>query len=230
MSRDSWVHARLEHSASRVREHRGFLGMVSWGAKARVFVEALDLGAEFEALVAEFERQHLSPRSAYPFVVEYYVAIAHARIHQCLIAPRDARRGPVAALRRASSDLSTAAKMPLFKAHALLAAGTLAWLEGDAAKSKRRLAEAESVAQQETCSWALSSLSRVRAHMLRDAGHADAAIEQARVADMLAREQARSCGREPCARTSRCRTRARARRRRAGRRRTRRAAVDSSPR
>jgi signal transduction histidine kinase len=186
---DAWLQRALHDSASRALEHRGFLGMVSWGAKARVFVEALDLGAEFDALVAEFERQHLPPRQAYPFVVEYYVAIAHARIHQALIAPRESRRGPAAALRRASSDLSTAAKMPLFKAHALLAEGTLAWLEGDASKSKRRLAEAESVAQQETCSWVLSSVARVRAHMLREAGRADAAIEQARIADLLAREQ-----------------------------------------
>jgi signal transduction histidine kinase/CheY-like chemotaxis protein len=189
VNRDVWLQRQLDASAARVLDHRGFNGMVAWGAKARVFVEALALGPEFEALVTAFDAQRISPRSAYPFVVEYYVAVAHARLHQCLVASPDRRGHAAAALRRASSDLSTAAKMPLFKAHALLAEGALAWLERDASKSKSRLADADALARQETCSWVLSSVARVRAHMLREAGRGDAAIEQARVAELLAREQ-----------------------------------------
>jgi signal transduction histidine kinase/CheY-like chemotaxis protein len=91
-------------------------------------------------------------------------------------------------LKRAVSDLRAAAKLPIFKAHLALLEATVAWLEGEPASARKLLDRAEDFAREQTCPWVLFGVARVRAHMLRDDGKADAARDQARIADLLARE------------------------------------------
>src|SRR5262249_6276775 len=154
---------------------RGFYHLLSWGPRARLFVESGDLGPEFEALVREFEGERHNPRTAHPLLVEYYIAIAHARVHQCLRAAPSARSQPLNALRKALADLRLSAKLSLFKAHRVLMEGYVAWFEGDAAKARKFFSEAEGIAEEQSCPWVLYGIARARAHMLRAEGKADAA-------------------------------------------------------
>ncbi|MBS2018706.1 MAG: response regulator [Deltaproteobacteria bacterium] len=165
----------------------GFYRLVSWGPRARFLLETGKLGAEFEALVAEFAEEKHNPRTAHIMLAEYYVAVAHARITQCLSARSRGAVVHLEELRRAASALRAAAKVPLVEAHSVLADAHLAWLEGQTAKAKELFARAESIASEQTCPWVLSCIARARAAMLREQGRNDAAIDQARIAEMLAR-------------------------------------------
>jgi len=121
-------------------------------------------------------------------ITEYYVAVAHARVNQCLSVPRAQRAAPIEKLRKAAADLRAAAKLPLYKAHALFIDGCVAWFGGSVVKARRAFADAEALAQAETCPWIVSEVARLRAHMLIDGGNDAAGRDQARFAEMLARE------------------------------------------
>jgi len=162
--------------------------IISWGPRARVFLETGQLGAAFEALVRDFEAEDHNPRTAHLVVAEYYIAVAHARVELCRRAERRDRAAPLKKLRRAHSDLVAAAKLPLYRAHALFIEGCIAWLSGSTAQAARVFSKAEALAQAETCPWVLSEIARVRAHMLRDDGKLAAAHDQARFGELLARE------------------------------------------
>src|SRR5690606_23753258 len=53
---------------------------------------------------------------------------------------------------------------------------------------KKLLLEAETLATQQGCPWVLYGVARMQAHMLRAAGKEEAARDQARIAELLARE------------------------------------------
>ena len=183
---DPWLLDQLKAATSEEGAPRGFYLRASWGARARFLVDTGDVGRAFDTLVRDFDRERQNPRTAHIMVSEYYVAVVHGRIHQCLRAPIADRTRHVAALRRAAADLRAAAKIPLLKAHRLLADGYLAWFHGTPRKALQLFSEAEAVANQESCSWVLYGIARARAHMLREQGRLDAARDQARVAEMLA--------------------------------------------
>ena len=183
---DPWLANQYDAISKQEGAPRGFYHLVSWGPRARFLVESGDVGPAFDTLVREFESEGHNARSVHIMVAEYYVAVVHGRIHQCLRAPASRRAACAEALRRAVTDLRAAAKIPLLKAHRLLGEGHLLWLEGSPSKAMRVFAEAEAIADQESCSWVLYGIARARAHMLLEQGRADAARDQARVAEMLA--------------------------------------------
>jgi signal transduction histidine kinase/tetratricopeptide (TPR) repeat protein/predicted Ser/Thr protein kinase len=183
---DPWLAMQFELVPAR-DPGRGYHRLVSWGPRARFYVESGELGAEFEELVGAFEAEGHNPRSVHICVSEYYVAVAHARLHQALRARPEDRAARVAALRAAAANVRAAARVHLLKAHALLFEGALAWLEGREKKATSLLADAEVLANQHDCPWVLWGVARVRAHMLKASGKESAAKDQARVADLLAR-------------------------------------------
>ena len=189
-----WLAAQLD--ASQGRAESAFQRMVSWGPRARLMFDTASLGAGFDALVSEFQAEGHEPASAHIALIEFYAAVAHARLHQCLRATQGERRTRVAQLHDAARDLRAAAKSALGLAHSSLIDGALAWLDGDAAEAHRLLVQADALASNETCPWVAWGVARVRAHMLREKGKLEAARDQARVAEMLARTH----GAEPRAR------------------------------
>jgi signal transduction histidine kinase/CheY-like chemotaxis protein/tetratricopeptide (TPR) repeat protein len=196
---DPWLAAQVATASSQQDSQHAFYHLISWGPRARFLLESGNLGADFEALVGAFEAEHHNPRTAHPMVAEYYIAVAHARVHQCQHAAPIERGSQLALLRKAFADLRAAAKLPLYKAHSLYIQGCLAWFQGAPAKARTLFAKAETLAEKESCPWVLSEVARARAHMLRDEGKADAARDQARIAEILAREH----GAEPRARAIR---------------------------
>jgi signal transduction histidine kinase len=185
---DPWLAAQVAKAERDTQLLQGFSRLLSWGPRARFYVETGDIGPAFEALVAEFTAEGHNPRFVHPTVVEYYIAVAHARLQQCFQAPPAARTHHVAALKRALHDLGPAARLPLFKTHRLYIAGCVAWLEGSPREAERFFAEAEVLALEETCPWVLYGIARARAHALRDAGRHDPARDQGRIAEAIARE------------------------------------------
>jgi signal transduction histidine kinase/CheY-like chemotaxis protein len=186
---DPWLLEQLHATSVRRSGGRGFFRVLSWGARARAYTESGELGAGLEDLVREFEAEGISPRSAHPFITEYYVALAHARVHPLLALAPTERRAALDPLRKAAGDLRLAgAKIPLFRSHALVVDAHLAWFEGRSSDSARLFREATALAEEETCPWVLYAVARARAHQLREAGKPDAALDQARLAESLARE------------------------------------------
>jgi signal transduction histidine kinase/CheY-like chemotaxis protein len=183
---DPWLATQLQ-LVSASDAGRGYHRLASWGPRARFYVESGELGAEFEDLVRSFEAERHNPRSVHIGVSEYYVAVAHARMHQALRARPAERPARIAALRAAAADVRTAARVHLLKAHALLVDGALAWLEGREKKASSLLADAGALASQHDCPWVLWGVARVRAHMLKASGKESAAKDQARIAELLAR-------------------------------------------
>jgi signal transduction histidine kinase/CheY-like chemotaxis protein len=190
----SWLSEQLEAAAT--RPEKAYYRMACWGPLARYLLDTGNLGAAFDDLVHRFEAEGHDPGASHPALVEYYVAVAQARIHQCVRCAPDQRAAYVVALRKATSDLRAAAKLPPFQTHSALAEAHVAWFEGHQGKADSLLAKAESLARRETCPWVLWGVARARAHMLREQGKPDAARDQARIAEVLAREN----GAEPRAR------------------------------
>ncbi len=184
----AWLSAQLESVSARGENEKAYYRMTRWGPQARYLLDTGNLGGAFEDLVSQFESEGCTPGASHPALIEYYVAVAQARISQCLHASADERTQWLAVLRKAASDLRAAARLPLYQAHSALADGYVAWFEGHRAKTHRLLARAESLAQSEMCPWVLWGVARARAHMLRERGKLDAAHDQARVAEVLARE------------------------------------------
>ncbi|MBX3223532.1 MAG: response regulator [Labilithrix sp.] len=184
---NDWL-AQQFAAVSPTKSAQGFHRLLSWGPRARWYVERGDLGEEFEALVNAFEAEGHEPRSVHPVVSEFYVALAHARLHQAFRAGALERDRSVAALRRATADLALVAKLPVLRAHLLLAEGCIAWFEGNERKANKALGEAEALADEQSCPWVLYGVARARAHKLRAEGRGDAARDQARIAATLATE------------------------------------------
>jgi signal transduction histidine kinase/CheY-like chemotaxis protein len=190
-----WLATRLA-SAGPSEAQSAFYRLRAWGPRARAMLDTGNLGPAFELLVRDFQADGRDPASGHLVLLEYYIAVAHARIHQCLRGSPDERRARVAELRSSAADLRAAAKVPLGLAHSRLVDGTIAWLDGDLPTAHRLLVEADALASSETCPWVSWGVARIRAYMLREKAKLDAASDQARVAEMLARVH----GAEPRAR------------------------------
>jgi predicted Ser/Thr protein kinase len=145
----------------------GMAKLVTWGPRARLFLERGDFGEEFDSLIKEFSSEGIRPRFAHMAVMDYYTAIAAARIEQCLGAPT---RQHLSKLAAAIHDLRAAARRPLFRAHLHMAEGYLAWFHGDPRKAREKLSQAEALATKEKCVAVLFGVARGRAHMLRREG------------------------------------------------------------
>jgi eukaryotic-like serine/threonine-protein kinase len=158
------------------------------GARVRLFTETGRLDRDFETLVIEVKKAKYDPRRVHMEVTEYYVHVAHARVHAALRASEVERQKCLAALRDALSDLERAARIPLLLAHCRVVQGYMAWFAEQSKKADKRFMEAEQLAEQEGAPWVLYAVHRGRAHMMRMAGREDDARDQAKLAETLALE------------------------------------------
>ncbi len=138
--------------------------------------------------MAAHRAEGIDPRRAHPVMSEYYVAVAHARIHQAVRAAPSERKLALRRLKTAVTDLRAAARYPVLKAHLFLAEGVYAWLSGSTKRAQGKLAEAEQLADEETCVWVRFGVERVRAHMLRESGRGQGSRDWARAAAHIARD------------------------------------------
>jgi signal transduction histidine kinase/ActR/RegA family two-component response regulator/tRNA A-37 threonylcarbamoyl transferase component Bud32/tetratricopeptide (TPR) repeat protein len=167
---------------------RGALIITSYGSRVRIFTECGDLGEPFENLVSEVDALALNPRNVHLEVLEYYVHVAHARVHACLRA-REGERSPLLPpLRKALRELRLAARIPLVQAHAEVVAAYSSFFDGHLAKANALFDRAYELATQEGAPWVGYAVHRGRAHLLRAQGIFDSALDQARAAEALARE------------------------------------------
>jgi eukaryotic-like serine/threonine-protein kinase len=166
----------------------GLFHLLAYQTRVQALADRGELGAEFEALVAEFERLRQSPARVHLVVLGYYLHVAHARVQQCLRA--DPVRWPVLLpkLERALADLEAAERVPLVSAHARVIKAALLFFRNKAAEASVCLSEAERLAQQERCVWVSFAVARLRAHMLRAKGNEAAARDQARIAALWAEQ------------------------------------------
>jgi hypothetical protein len=118
------------------------------------------------------------------------VHAAHARVHARLRAPASEHDRRLAELRDAVRDLSGVARSRLFEAHLHAVKGWYAWFARDARRADRHLVRAEALAREEGAPWVLYSVFRARAFMLREAGKHDSALDHAKLAETLARDNA----------------------------------------
>lgn len=178
---------------SRLRETKGgvprtIAGVPTYGADVRLFTECGRLDQGFEACVAEMEARGFNPKRVHLEVTEYYVHVAHARVHALLRATEAERSNNLAKLRRALDDLKRSARIPLIRAHALVVDGFRAYFEGNLAEASRLLERAEQLGQEQAAPWVLYSVHRARAHMARSRGELESAQDQARLAEAMAKE------------------------------------------
>ncbi|HEY4159901.1 MAG TPA: response regulator [Polyangiaceae bacterium] len=166
----------------------GVLKIPNYGSKVRMFTECGKLGGEFEAIVAEVQAQKYDPRRVHLAVTEYYVHVAHARVHACLHAEAGQLPERLAQLKAAYHDLKLASRIPLLRAHTLAIEAYVAWFSGNATRAQRLFAEAERLGRKEAAPWVLYAVHRGQAHMLLAAGNTEAARDEARIAEALARE------------------------------------------
>jgi signal transduction histidine kinase/CheY-like chemotaxis protein/type II secretory pathway predicted ATPase ExeA len=185
---DPWLSHALRRAAEDGDARAGFRRLLGWGPRARYFAESGEVGSELDALVSAFEAERQDPRKVHLAFIEYYVAVAHARMHQCLRASQSERVHRLAALRVASRDLTAAARRPIVVAHARLVEGVVAFLEGRHPAAQAAWSKAEAVAARETCPWVTYGVARARAHFFREQKKEGAAREQARLAEMVALE------------------------------------------
>jgi eukaryotic-like serine/threonine-protein kinase len=189
MDRDRDAETLLDGVAPVEDEAIGFHGLLLWSARIRRLTERGDLGPEFEALVERFEAEGHDPKKAHLVLAEYYVHVAHARVHQCLRASGAERDRRMADLGRAAEDLRGIARIPLVKSHLHVVSGFRALLRDDSVRARRELDKAERLAEQQNAPWIMYSVARAEAHLLRREGRPEVAREKARIAAMLAREQ-----------------------------------------
>jgi eukaryotic-like serine/threonine-protein kinase len=156
--------------------------------RIRTCTDRGDFGPAFDAMVRAFEAEGHVSRRAHPALSEYYVHVAHGRVHQCLRAPAANLRGRQRDLRRALSDLWAMARLPLVRAHVHAVEGYDHMFHGRPARARRALLRAKRLAEQETCPWVLYAAARAEAHLLRQEGREEAARDKARVAALIARE------------------------------------------
>lgn len=172
----------------RVGVTRAIAGVASYGADVRVFTECGRLDEGFEAFVAEVEAKKFDPKRVHLEMTEYYVHVAHARVHALLRTTEAERTSNLVKLRKALSDLKRSARIPLIEAHALVVDGFRAHFEGDLVEASRLLARAEQLGQAQAAPWILYSVHRARAHIARSRGELEAAHDQARLAEAMAKE------------------------------------------
>jgi signal transduction histidine kinase/ActR/RegA family two-component response regulator len=179
---------RLERATASVPKDSGSYPLV-FSPRLKAFTERMDLGPDFEAVVAEFRGLGLNPKRVHLFVLEYFIHLAHARVHTCLRAKPPVRAAALPELERALAELKAAARnIALFEAHAHAIQGYFDFFRGRRDAAGKAFEEAERLGASETAPWVLYAVYRGRAHMLLAEGHAEAAKDQAVLAESVATE------------------------------------------
>jgi signal transduction histidine kinase/CheY-like chemotaxis protein/predicted Ser/Thr protein kinase len=160
--------------------------VANWGPRALTLLSRGQIGAELDALVAEFATLKQDPKRAHIILGEYYYCVAYARAARCEAAAESERGGLLADLDAAITDFAKASRVDAFKAHLLALQGDRARLAGDFKRARARLAKARDLAEQESAPWVLYEVARAEARMLRSEGRLDAARDRAMVAAVAA--------------------------------------------
>lgn len=166
----------------------GIFHLLKFQCRVQEFAERGALGADFDALVVEYERLRAGPARVHLVALGYYLHVAHARVHQCLHADPVRRSLFLPKLERALTDLEAAERVALVSAHARFLQAALLYFRGKRVEAEESLAEAERLAQQQRCVWVSFAVARLRAHILRAQGNEAAARDQARIAALWAEQ------------------------------------------
>ena len=156
------------------------------GARIRAFTESADLGPDFEALVREVRSTVSDPARAHLVLSEFYVHVAHARVHRCLRAEEGERRVALAELARSAGELRAMARIPAFTAHLWAVEGYQALFEGSYWRASFLFSRADELAQRENCPWVLYAVARGRAHLHEVENRGEASVAQATLAASIA--------------------------------------------
>jgi signal transduction histidine kinase/serine/threonine protein kinase len=185
--------ARLKRSLEYVEYAKirpgSYFSQLRYQSRLQYFTERGDLGAEFEALVDEFDQLKLDPKQLHPLVHLYYIHLGHARIHQCLRA-EPARRALLVPKLEAAMLLTQqfASRTRALDAHYRLMRAAVTWFQGSRVQAEATLVEAEQLANEHDLPWVSYAAARLRAHILRASGKLESAHNQAQIAALLARQ------------------------------------------
>jgi diguanylate cyclase (GGDEF)-like protein len=123
---------------------------------------------DFETAVSEMRRHRVTPRRIWPSVRVMWVALAQARLAQCLSATDAQRRSRLAEARAAIDELRRAAgSFPFLRASHLIALAAYRHLTGDSQRALRDLRQAEHIAQGLDAPIVEYDIARIRARALR---------------------------------------------------------------
>jgi signal transduction histidine kinase/serine/threonine protein kinase/ActR/RegA family two-component response regulator len=164
--------------------HRFAIGVI-----ARAFTETGDLGPAFEAYVAKVRSTVKDPAKAHLGLADFYVHVAHARVHQVLRAGEEERERRIQELSESVAELRATARIPALAAHHLVTEGFLALFQGSPTRAGWYFARADELAQRENCPWVLFSVARGRAHLHLAEKRFESAQEQAAIAASIATKQ-----------------------------------------
>jgi CheY-like chemotaxis protein len=161
----------------------------TFGPRVRAVVETGDHGPRLDAIEAEFRQGRYDPKRVHLAVSEYYLQVAHARVHACLrAADRNAGRRELDRLKTAAAELRAAARIPLLKAHSLVIDASVAQFSGENERAARLFAEADALGLEQESPWVRYAAARGRAHAWKGRKHADVIQAEARIAEEIARE------------------------------------------
>ncbi|HZU81568.1 MAG TPA: ATP-binding protein [Polyangiaceae bacterium] len=167
---------------------RGAHHRFAFGARVRAFTETAAFGPELEALVREARSTVRDPKRAHLAMAEFYVNLAHARVHQCLRLDASERRDALEQLALSLREVRAVARIPLFTAHLRVLEAYHALLSGSMPQASFLFSCADDLAQRQNCPWVLYMVARGRAHMHKAQGRVHLARTQAEIAAAIAAE------------------------------------------
>ncbi len=148
------------------------------------------LGAPLEEAIVGHARLALGERRV-PFYGRFFWPfVAFARLLQAQGSDPADRSRALERLALAIAEAERRPPHPLHRGFVLLARAGLAWMGGDPGAALGTLGEAEDLALKTENHWLRFEVLRQQAHALRAAGHAEAALREARLALALAEQQA----------------------------------------
>jgi diguanylate cyclase (GGDEF)-like protein len=190
------VEGRVADAANALAEQRAAFGEVV-GTKAQranmltaaacAAVEQGEVGAPFDALVAEFHALGLQPRELMTQMKWFYAFQSHGRMAQLRLATDEQRPAAILAARQAVRDLRRVRKAsPLLDAAYLIGEAALAHLTGDHRAAIKWTDRAEPIARRVDAPLVQFEVARFRARAFRGLGQANESERQARNALVLA--------------------------------------------
>ncbi|MCA9521087.1 MAG: diguanylate cyclase [Myxococcales bacterium] len=151
-------------------------------------VEQGEVGEPIDAAVERFATLGLKPGKAPLFLRHFFIFHAYARALAAERSPEATLDGPMNALAAALVELRKAATVPLIEAHLRVLEARYARLSGDERRARRRLSQAQLLAESVDSPWVAYEIARERGLLLLRSGNNGAAAREARLAHELAVE------------------------------------------
>jgi signal transduction histidine kinase len=168
------------------RETQGPHHRFALGSRIRALSESANLGPEFENLVREVHSTGVDPSRAHLSLSEFYVNVAHARLHQCLRAEESSRGRLLHEFSHSVHEVRAIARVPVLRAHHWVLEGYAALFEGSFLRTSLLFSRADELAQRENCPWVLYAVARGRAHLHKIQERHEPAHAQATLAATIA--------------------------------------------